>query len=131
MFITSQSPLTNQGGSSATARIIRSLQNNVDVYIIFQTNLRDLRNFLRSFCAAEEFQRLKKVLVDLLAEQSNDDPEDVRTFRNAVLISFNNTALAPYRVRTNVFNLDEKLLRPYLPLTIIDFKKGNGERQQL
>ena len=121
-MITSQFPLSNMGNST-TSRIVRALQANIDIFILFKSNLRDLRNFLRSFATADEFQQLKRLAIQVLEEDQADDPSDARTFRNFIAFSFNNATTPNYRIRTNLFNLSEKQLRPYLPQTLLNLKQ--------
>ena len=121
-IVTSQFPLTNMGNST-TSRIVRALQANIDVFVMFKSNLRDLRNFLRSFATSEEFQQLKRLAIEVLEEDQVDDPGDTRYFKNSICFSFNNATSINYRIRTNLFNLDNPQLRPFLPQTIICLKK--------
>ena len=121
-MITSQFPLTNMGNST-TSRIVQALQANIDIFILFKSNLRDLRNFLRSFATADEFQQLKRLAIQILEEDQGDNPSDARTFRNFIAFSFNNSTTPNYRIRTNLFNMSERHLRPFLPQTMLNLKE--------
>ena len=123
LILTSQFTLSG-AGSNQVSHLLRSIRSNLDGTVIFPTNLKNLRHFLSSFTVGEQFQKMKSLFTYLLENSFSDDPADPRTGRPYVFISHgNNNANSYFSIRQFMFNLNDPLTKPFLPLAFINLKK--------
>ena len=118
-LISTQSPLSCSGTSS-TASAMRSVRNNIDSLLLFQSTSRDLRNVLQNIFTGESYQFAKKTC-DLILnnEKLTENPSDPRLYRPSVYISLNNASNRDLQFRTDSFNLYNRTLKPFVPLNFI------------
>ena len=123
LILTSQFTLSG-AGSNQVSHLLRSIRSNLDGTVIFPTNLKNLRHFLSSFTVGEQFQKMKSLFTYLLENSFSDDPADPRTGRPYVFISHgSNNANSYFSIRQFMFNLNDPLTKPFLPLAFINLKK--------
>ena len=90
-LISTQSPLSCSGTSS-TASAMRSIRNNIDSLLLFQSTSRDLRNVLQNIFTGEDYQFAKNVCELILNNHKmTESPSDPRLYRPSVFISLNHS----------------------------------------
>ena len=68
---------------------------------------------------AQEFQIFKDLMLYYLQSKLPEDAKDTRLSHPYIALTFTNKTNPNFRIRRNLFNLDNKELMPHLPPTFL------------
>ena len=89
-IITQQSPL-HTSGNSFIGDCVRTLRQNIDTYLVFGLQNKELKNLLMSVASGQEYQNLKRLYLRATEEGVQESPTDVRVKRPYLAFSLNPT----------------------------------------
>ena len=89
-IITQQSPL-HSSGNSFIGECVRTLRQNIDTYLVFGLQNKELKNLLMSIASGQEYQMLKRLYLRATEEGTQESPSDIRVKRPYLAFSLNPT----------------------------------------
>ena len=86
-------------GNNLVSRSLKTLRQNLDSYVLFQSNLVDVRIFLGQILTGDEFQVLKQMYLNSIEESLPESPSDHRVSRPYLNINLTNSTAKTLKIR--------------------------------
>ena len=87
-ILTQQTPLTNSG-NAYISDCVKTLRQNIDTFLVFSLQNKEMRNLLMSVSSGEQYQRLKHIFLRATDDGIEESPNDIRQKRPYICFSLN------------------------------------------